>query len=275
MAFNYTQQFHIPVYKALLKYPDILKFIREKRYRVADTGLTYRQLNSLDSSELIHGKRNSDKDWREFSITDLLYLHLVSKSREFKTRNSQLKKLKSEFYGEFMNYKDVGIVLYSELAVLALLIGNIPLSVQIRSDGEIIFSDTSVLTLISNNKASLHIFLPETFEVFIEKITSDQSFTKKFDLKEFIDDYSPTPVSRKERALLNLIANNSFSQITIEKKVDGSLLVRGLESLDGNAITEKEFRELCESVEFGDFETIKRDGKIVAYKFTKVYKIKD
>ena len=260
------------------KYPTILDYIREKKYKIGDTELSYRQINGLDESGLIENTRESDKDWRKFNLNDLLYLHIINQAREFNLNNSQLKDLKDLFYKHKLNRAIGGEVLFSEEALIGMLVGVVPIGILIFSDGMTILSDDPSIAITHgftdpNRRANMYIMLYETFQPYIAKVKSDASFAAQFDMKQFEDDYSTKLISRQDRALLKIVEENQYSHISITKKPDGKLIVEAERSLDGTHLTKEDILEILEKQDFGKVETNKKNGGIANLKIRDIYKI--
>jgi hypothetical protein len=78
---TYSTDFKNLVYRILLARPELLDYIREERYKKADTGLDYRQLRTLDQSGIIPMNRKTEKEWRNLDLNDLLYIHILKEAK--------------------------------------------------------------------------------------------------------------------------------------------------------------------------------------------------
>ncbi len=275
---QFLEDIHSVIYAMLLKYPKLLDYIRDRRYRISDTELTYRQINSLDDARLLFTSRESNKEWRNFSLLDLFYLHVVNKTREFNTNNAQLKPLKALFYDASINYSVIGEVRYSEIALLSLILESIPMGILLYSDGDAILTDNMTLSMTPGaldirGRTYIFIFLYETFKPYIMKLKEDKQFKSTFDLTEFEDAYQLKPLTKKQRAILKLVDDASYSKITIEKKENGELIIHAEESVGGQAITSEDLLKIFEQKDYANLKAVKRNGKIVAFKFKDTYKL--
>lgn len=280
--FNYTDKLINFTAKILKENPELLNYIREERYRADDTNISYRQINSLDEAGLLKDKRENKSGWRNFNLNDLLYLHIINQLRtDFNPNNSKIVNLKSKFYSESINIKDIGEVYNSEIALIGLLLEVVSVGVLVYSDGEIVLTDNESspsFIFFGGNKdpkgrSCLYLMLFSTFNPTIKKFKQEDTFREKFDLADYQDAYLAKPVNKKQRALLQVVEDKSYSTITIKKLKDGDLLVEAEEALDGNGITSKDMAKLIDEQKFGKFETVKRDGKIVAYKVKNTIKL--
>lgn len=260
------------------KYPDLLDVIRKKKYTVKDTELSYRQLNSLDKSDLVENSRISEQNWRKFNLNDLLYLHIVNKMREFNTNNSQLRPMNELFYRQKINYVVVGEVLFTEEAIVTMLTGYVPIGILIFSDGQVILTDDPAITVKigstdPNRRSCIFIGLYETFKPYLKRVKEDPAFRKKYRFNEFENVYSTKLITKEERALLKIVSDNEYSQISIVKKPDGKLVVYAERSVDGTRLTAEDIMEVFQKQEFGDINVNKRDGRIQNLKVKDVFKI--
>lgn len=88
------------------------KFLREKRYKVGDSTVTYRVLSSWDSAGLLPRGVNT-KGWRRFSLPEIVWLEAIKRMRDFGVTFGEITKIKDavmiwnekvERYAEFEYY---------------------------------------------------------------------------------------------------------------------------------------------------------------------------
>jgi len=87
------------------------KALNEKKYRVADTDLTYRQINSLGANEIIKDKRGKKTGWRKFSYKDLVFISIIKELRSFGFIDEKLENLRDLFFKKSEE-------LHSDLAII-------------------------------------------------------------------------------------------------------------------------------------------------------------
>lgn len=272
---HYSQNMQSLVQTVLSKYPALLDYIREKRYKHSDTGLTYRQVNSFDQSGLLKESRGSKKQWRNFSLNDLLYLHIISRARLFNTSNSQLRELRNMFYDQRLNYNNIGEISDSEIALIALLTGQIPVGLLIFSDGQAILTDDDSLSITlgysdSQKRAFLFIMLYETFKPFISKAKNNKAFQSKFDLAEFDNSYSLKPIGKRQLTLLEAIEDGDYSDIKISKKVNGKLAITLSKTINSKNLTKADIGKLSEGKSFGSYKVTVHNNKSVSFRDEKI-----
>src|SRR3989339_297000 len=98
----------------LANYPGLCNALNKKNFKVKDSLLTYRQINTLSKDGVIIESRKSDKEWRKFSFKEIIYLNLVKKFKDFGLTNKQLlnfKKfiLESKEFEEAIAYAFIGL----------------------------------------------------------------------------------------------------------------------------------------------------------------------
>ncbi len=94
---------HTPTKKELLTInPKKLKIFRdilnEKKYRVADTGLSYRKINSLGGNKILIDNRNDGRGWRKFSYKELLVISIIKELRLIGFIDEKLENLRDLFF---------------------------------------------------------------------------------------------------------------------------------------------------------------------------------
>lgn len=279
---NFSDKLISFVGTTLRQNPTLLNFIREEKYRAEDTNLSYRQLNSLEDAKLLKNSRTSKKSWRNFSLNDLFYLHIISKTRiDFNTNNSKLLGLKTNFYSDTLNLKDIGEIFYSEIALIALLLKVIPVGILIYSDGESIFTDneaSATFPFFTGNKdlkgrSCIYLMLYSTFQNTIEKVIEDKDFKKSFNLDQLKTAYLAKPTTSKQRAILEIIEKGDYSEISIKKKKNGELVINAVKTVDGSKINRKDIMALYSEIKYGSVELIKQDDKDASFRIKNVFKI--
>ena len=100
-------------YSSLVDGQKISNFLNDRRFTVKSTENTYRLINHWESKGLLPKVRKNTKEWRKFSMVDLVWLGTIRALREY---GYPLKKIKSgfdqmnEWYSELSNSSDMHIV---------------------------------------------------------------------------------------------------------------------------------------------------------------------
>lgn len=98
------------------------KLFEDKKFRVSDTCLNYRKINSLDSSGLLDDSRSSKSDWRQFSLKELIYFLIIRELRIYGFRDAQLKVLRKVFFGGSYRNSEVRIAFEAVLAGIKVIL---------------------------------------------------------------------------------------------------------------------------------------------------------
>ena len=262
------------------KSPYVLEFIRKKQFRVSDTQLSYRQINSLEASDILDNTRETESGWRLFSFKDLLYLQMIANSRKYGVTNEMLKMLKEHLYikkDDSELFKSKADIFYGEYAIVAVMFG-IRVGWVLFENGKSLFTDMEGLIMINGggkpeSKSFLYLNINEIFRgVFrgtkIEKILPEQP-----SLADIIRSYMNSSLTEKEIEILDIIRNKDYTKITIVKKESGDINVYGESQKDAKDIKEKDILKLFEDRSFSNIKVQKRDGKVVTYSIEDVYKI--
>jgi len=112
--------------------PEKLKEFRDilnkKKYRVADTDLTYRQINSLDGNNILQDNRKEKRGWRKFSYKELIFISIIKELRAYGFIDERLENLRDLFFKK-SNLHD------SDLAIISAYSGTKTTLVIIMEDG--------------------------------------------------------------------------------------------------------------------------------------------
>jgi hypothetical protein len=76
----------------------IREYLTDKKYKVSDTGETYRVINSWSESGLLLDELGRENGWRKFSLSDLLWLQILKELRGLGLGLDKLKELKGSIF---------------------------------------------------------------------------------------------------------------------------------------------------------------------------------
>lgn len=246
----------------------IFKFISEKRFTVSDTTLTYRQINSLDEDNLLNDTRKEKKGWRKFSFKELLYLLIIAEVKKFGLKHEQLYNLREAFFGGKDSPKG-----YAELAI-GCVFGHTQILLTIDSSGNIVFYDPQLYILHSSFGKQPQITLELNIFVnsLLKKIEHEEFIPKFTVLSEFSkgmnSDINPT-----EKEILNMIRDENFRTIRVEKKNGEVELAFAEKTIDTNGLTSNDVLDIIHKKDFQNIQILQRSGKIVNLKVEEAYKL--
>ncbi len=236
----------------------------EKKYKISDTRLTYRQLNDLDSNKLLPDNRENKAGWRKFSYKELVYLELVSELKEFGLKREQFKQLWESFFKEKSKDLDLNNKYHAEIAIGCVL-GGIEITLTLDSKGNIFYSDPIFSTISKYSKPHIRITLNEIINQLNPKIGMEKAPIT------FSSNSIVNMLNDKEKELLKIIRDKDYTFVKVRKK-DGELSVVHAEKY--NSENEGlDIETLLKSRDYIDVTVKKRDGKIVNYKLEETIKL--
>lgn len=263
--------------KANEKYK-LQEFVNRKIFKVSDTPLTYRQVNTLDTDRLLANERQNKKGWRKFSYKELVYTLIVSELKKFGFKHEQLKQLWQAFFSEPTREPkgSGGIDINRSIGETAIgcTFGGVEIILCIDSEGKAIFCDPLNYSLFyQSSNSQIQIVLNNIINKFSSK-ASIEIVPVKWSIQQYILAGYNQDLSLKEKELLKIIRNDDFSTISIKKK-DGEITLVSAEKVNnGNSETTiKDLIDILNKKDFQDISIVKRDGKIVNCKVEETIRI--
>lgn len=239
------------------------KFLNEKRFRVADTSLSYRQINSLDNNEVLKDERKKKEGWRKFSLKELIFFSIIKELRIYGIRDKQLENLRDAFFRP--KYKK-----QADFAVMMTFI-KLHIILAIDSESKVNFYDTASMELFLGKsfRSIIEINLNEIVMDLWEKIGGKRKEYKNNNeiMGEIIDDFD---LNKKELEIMKIIRDKEYRNITIKKNGQEEFIVKGEKT---DMISEKDLLEMIKKKDFADIKVVKRDGNIVNIKIEDTYKV--
>lgn len=246
-------------YRGGLKVKEAKSFLNKKMFRVADTPLTYRQINFLDSEGLLKNNRETKNGWRVFSLKELVYLSIIKELRGFGFSNEKIICLKDMFFsGEG--------AIRTEDSLLSILKGKKNILVLKNENNPFIFNLPNYMVFCSKLKSHININLNEIFSEVLKLV-------KKKGIDYYDELYYITKKvnnNKKEEEILNLIRSRNYKSITVSGNKNDEFLVKG-ESIQ--IVNENKLIEMIKEKKFADINVVKRNGSVVNIKIKEVFKI--
>jgi hypothetical protein len=267
------------VIKTIATYPESIEYVRRKQFRVSDTQISYRQINSLESSGVIDNSRSSENKWRLFSFIDLLHLQMILACRAYGVKNEQLLGLKQQFFEKekviFRNKKEYRLF-EGEYAILATFSG-IRVGWMLFENGNSFFTDMQGFiqhngTKKPDSNSYLYLNINKILKDIFAKTKSDKLFRVPPSLFQILRHNNVFGLTKKEIDILDIIREESYSNITIKKKSNGTINVYGATQIDGNKINEEDMMKVFATMDYSNIKIQKRDGSIVNYEIEDVFK---
>lgn len=267
-----------------------MNFIYTKRYRVADTGLTYRQINNLGEKGIFKDNRSDRKQWHEFSIHDLLFFKLLEKCRMFGLNNEQVKDLSDCFYNKETKDKEdlleTSNWTNSDLAIRATISG-IKISLLIFPSEYT--PEPSKKTFVAHfvnidHQAFLDRFVHSYFYIDFNSVlrevlnkilvnnTRDLVPESNDWLKRMVD--NANLLSAKEWKMLDIIKKQEYTKITIKKDKNNEVLnVYGEGINEMSNLSKKEVIDLIYNRDYQNIRIQVRGNSVVDCQLQEVYKL--
>jgi len=247
----------------------ITKLINQKRFRVSDTSMTYRQITYLDKDGLLGvDARANGKGWRLFSIKETVFLSLVVELKKYGFTQEQIKPLrhtliiagKDEVPNKFV---------FDEL--IGLCMSGMEINVVAYSDGQILFFDPIFYSLnregilnISDNTSFVLIRLNDLVNKAMEMLKKKPIETTTSPTAAYLENAKNTKsvLSEKEQKVVEALRNQEYLSIEVRKK-NGDLDVMKVEQLEQYLDNQSQVISLIQQKQYSDIRLVKRDGKVV------------
>ena len=191
-------------------------FLNKRMFRVADTFLTYRQINFLATEGLLKDNRKEKSNWREFSLKELVYLSLVKELRAYGIANKQLTTLKEIFFSQrYASNVEENLLMALKGKKIVLVFKN--------KDKASFYNLPNYVVFCRKLKSHININLNEIiFEIL------DLLKKKRIDYKDELYFVLKTvETNKKEEQLLKFIRNKDYKSITIRNSKNKEYLIQG------------------------------------------------
>lgn len=242
----------------------------EKLYTRADTPLTYRQLNILDTDKLLAESRKGKSNWRKFSFIELVYFDVLNELKKFGFEHKQLLHLRDSFFDiDKKKNLEKKHLIKAPIAITCVL-GGINITLCIDSDGNISYFDPVTLLDFKEDRPVIRMSL----NIFVNRLINaikNGKLPAVESLKDIIQNKDNSKTDKEEK-LLDYIRNNNYSSVKV-KKTNGVISTVYAESYGKEGISTRELENIIDSKDYLNVELIRRDGKIVNYKIEETFKL--
>ena len=252
-------------------------FLNDKKFKVSDTPLSYRQANALGDDKLLSTDRKTKQGWRKFSFKELVYVLIVNELKKFGLKHEQLKSLWEAFFKEPVKQKinEIRIDKFIGECAIGCTLAQVEIKISIDSDGSIIFYDpfhSVLLDTLSGSKSLITIRLNDIVNTLLKQLGKNP-IPLTWTQSKLVFDTIPD-ISVKEQELLKIIRDKNFSVVKIKKK-DGDIAVVYAETIldTSKGLKQADLIKLINDKDYQDVSIIKRDGKIVNFKVEETIKL--
>jgi len=232
------------------RYQDDLKtkkFLTEKKYTIGKTHTAYRVINHWSKLDLLHDSRKKEGAWRKLSISDLIWIKVIAKLRQFGLSLQQIKQVKHYLF--YSRKKRTRRVEEFEFHISYAMQKN-PVVLAIFEDGfaQIALLQEYRLTIEMNGLLS-HIHI--NFNDIVQEIFFKTDLTPEIPIS--------LSLSNKEFSLLKEVRFGNYESIKVrfsDNKIN-------LLELTKSPKTEKRIGKILRESKYQDIELQQLDGKIV------------
>lgn len=253
--------------------------LNAKRYRAADTGLSRRQLATLDADSLLSSLRAGNRGWRRFSLKELVYFGIISDMTGFGLRHRQLKDLWQAFFGtEMIDLHVLTRVSFGhyegEYAILKVLMGE-QILLLVKQDGYVVICDSkhSLDVLDRFELPFVAVRLNPIVNLVLQRIGLPSSPVTS-NVETLLAESLESRLSVKEKQILSIIRNNAYSQIVVTKKDGDTFVVHAGREYGGDPdISPEMVLRMVTGGDFRDVSVTKRNGVIVKVTEVETFKI--
>ncbi len=227
----------------------IKKKFETGRYKVNQTGASYRVINSWFEQGIISASQKEDKGWRVFSLIEYIWLQIVVILRKFGYPLEKIKLMKEsifnsdggEDYNMFLYYLSYPLTRkeVKQVVFMAFLDG----SYEIALENEIRLSNQALHSISHYISININQIL--------------QSFFEKLNLMPVLE--SRLELSDDEMSLFLELRNKKYESIELKFK-DGKIdMISGVEIIDPN----NRISEILKDFDYQDIEIKKQAGNVV------------
>ena len=246
----------------------IIREFNEQKYTIGEENISSRVLNHWYEMGLITDDRVDKKSWKKFSASELVWIRIIIKLRNFGLDLKRIKQVKEQIH--YYSKKDiVSKCPLLDFYMLVAISSTIPIKLIVFESGQ-----AEIVRQFDIEIASQFQFIEEDYiSIDINRLLN-KMFTKKNIRADYFDfakseketDYSKTDIEQEIFNSLYLEEVKSFS-INITK--DGNFIVKK----ERFTTSKKEMDSMLNKLDYAEGSTVKK-GKIKYHKIEEQKRIK-
>lgn len=246
----------------------IIREFNEQKYTIGEENISSRVLNHWYEMGLITDDRVDKKSWKKFSASELVWIRIIIKLRNFGLDLKRIKQVKEQIH--YYSKKDiVSKCPLLDFYMLVAISSTIPIKFIVFESGQ-----AEIVRQVDIEIASQFQFIEEDYiSIDINRLLN-KMFTKKNIRADYFDfakseketDHSKTDIEQEIFNSLYLEEVKSFS-VNITK--DGNFLVKK----ERFTISKKEMDSILNKLDYAEGSTVKK-GKIKYHKIEEQKRIK-
>lgn len=246
----------------------IIREFNEQKYTIGEENISSRVLNHWYEMGLITDDRVDKKSWKKFSVSELVWIRIIIKLRNFGLDLKRIKQVKEQIH--YYSKKDiVSKCPLLDFYMLVAISSTIPIKFIVFESGQ-----AEIVRQFDIEIASQFQFIEEDYISIELNRLLNKMFTKKNIRADYFDfakseketDYSKTDIEQEIFNSLYLEEVKSFS-INITK--DGNFLVKK----ERFTTSKKEMDSMLNKLDYAEGSTVKK-GKIKYHKIEEQKRIK-
>ena len=240
---------------------EIINQFNQQTYTVGEEKLSSRVLNHWYQSGIITDDRPNNKGWKKFSFSELIWIQIVLKLRNFGLDLKRIKKVKEQI--NFYNIKDSKSKCpLLDFYMIVALSSNIPIKFIVFESGEADIVRQSDIDVANE----LNLIKEDFVSIDINKLL-DRVLTKKNVKADYLN-YSKTSKNPLFNQIEESLSENNIESVTIKVKDKNYLIDEVFFTKD-----RKQARTLMNMLQYGKIIENKNAGKST-YQITNQKKIK-
>lgn len=241
-----------------------IEVLNKKRFRVNNTSLSYRQINTLDNNSVIRDNRKRKKGWRAFSLKELIFFSIIKELRKYGIRDKQLTPLRDLLFSP-------DNAIRFDISLIKVFAG---VKIFLTFDGDSNFYVYDIIGFKIDGGEAYKSFLNINLNGVVMSLMENLGIKTKIEYVDYFKMMSRTmkkvSPSPREQEIINIIQNKDYNNITIRKKDNEAYIVKGEKA---TKLEEKDLIEAIKNKNFTNIQIIKRDGNIVNAKIEDIYKV--
>jgi DNA-binding transcriptional MerR regulator len=240
---------------------EIINQFNQQTYTVGEEKLSSRVLNHWYQYGIITDDRPNNKGWKKFSFSELIWIQIVLKLRNFGLDLKRIKKVKEQI--NFYNIKDSKSKCpLLDFYMIVALSSNIPIKFIVFESGEAEIVRQSDIDVANE----LNLIKEDFISIDINKLL-DRVLTKKNVKADYLN-YSKTSKNPLFNQIEESLSENNIESVTIKVKDKNYLIDEVFFTKD-----RKQARTLMNMLQYGKIIENKNAGKST-YQITNQKKIK-
>ena len=235
----------------------VSRYLNIKARKLSHSDVSYRIINHWEKEGLISDNRIDGKGWRKYSIVDGVWIHIISRLRNFGVALEIIKEIKKnlEFNGPNGNSPEQSLTTLEYYTALALY-QKTPTYLLAFANGESLLCrhDEYVNSIAFRFIKDDHV-----------KISINRIIQQMFPHQDLRENYNPqVELSSDEMKILHIIRYDKYNSITVKKRNGKIQRIEAEEKID----VDKRIVDILQTADYQNIEINQQNGTIVNIKRT-------